>query len=157
MTLALFPTAPHRWRALAAGAACAVALAGPALAQCDTAPVVQPETLEHEGFATIAAVLSNDHDPDGEALTLSLVGKTCTSAVSVNRDVLAIGPTGDWECSVTYRVTDERNRSTLGLLTVKLLALFKDGFESGGTTAWSQACSTGCGSEPEGLSLEDPR
>ena len=61
------------------------ALAPVASAQCNTAPTAVADTTETPDNKVLwIDVLANDHDPDGQPLTVTVVSETCPGAVAAS-------------------------------------------------------------------------
>lgn len=107
---------------------------------CNTAPAAQSDFVEHFGGPVVVDVLANDAEPDGEALTVTSLSTTCTGTVSESLGLVTMTPTvaGPEDCSVSYRVRDERGSlSTTATVSISIAAaIFADGFESGDTSRW---------------------
>jgi hypothetical protein len=106
------------------------------------------------GATLVVDVLANDHDADGDALTLEVTGNGCTGAtIAVSGGLLRIEPGGHPStCAIAYRITDATGRSAssqVHLVSVVLGPIFADGFERGSTSAWGLTCTTACSPEPE--------
>ena len=134
-----------------------VALPPTAQAQCNSLPIAVADTVDYFGQAISVEPLWNDREPDGEALTLSLLSHTCTQvsagsplAVLVENNtvrLLPLQPGYSTTCSVSYRIEDEHGFHADALIQIRELAFFQDGFESGTTTKW-QLVTGGSGVEP---------
>ena len=117
----------------------------PALSQCNTVPTAQPDTgITVDNEVLWVDVLGNDSDPDGQPLSVTVMGESCTGSVSVVADLVRLVPvpiSGNQEqCTISYQITDgEANASSTVTVTVNLFVveIFSDGFESGDTSAWT--------------------
>ncbi|MEM9552697.1 MAG: Ig-like domain-containing protein [Acidobacteriota bacterium] len=123
--------------------------AAPAAAQgCNTAPVAVADITDHSGRITLFDALANDEDADGDALSLTIVSESCPGTVTVEDGLLLLTPAQlgvPRNCAATYRVSDGvATRTATVTYTLNELLLFADGFESGGTGAWSMCTGTGC-------------
>ena len=125
------------------------ALAPAASAQCNTAPTAIADTTETPDNKVLwIDVLANDHDPDGQPLTVSVVSETCPGAVTASSGgLLSYTPTPvsdpGIDCQVTYRIADGSGATDTAVVAVAVKAvpplIFADGFESGNTSAWSES------------------
>ena len=125
------------------------ALAPVASAQCNTAPTAVADTTETPDNKVLwIDVLANDHDPDGQPLTVSVVSETCPGAVTASSGgLLSYTPTPvsdpGIDCQVTYRIADGSGATDTAVVAVAVKAvpplIFADGFESGNTSAWSES------------------
>ena len=121
------------------------------LAICNTAPTSSPDThLEPvANIPIVIDVLANDTDPDGQALTLLVVGENCEGTATADQDLLRFDPQGKHlpsNCLISYQVRDESG-AVSALRTIQITAagivIFEDGFESGNSNAWSVCDSCG--------------
>lgn len=111
---------------------------------CNTPPVATADSYDAPGYQFAADVLRNDRDDDGEALTLTVLGENCVNhSVSTARGVVIVTPnaqldqSGPATCTISYRITDERNGQASATVTIRLAPFFADGFESGTTDKWT--------------------
>jgi len=116
-----------------------------AAAPCNTAPTVVGESVSvllHE--RQIVDVLATAQDINGQALAVSIVSRTCPSQISAVVDpaqTLTITAGGlAAPCQIGFRVDDGAGGAAATNLTVTVDPgeIFSDGFESGGTAAWSE-------------------
>ncbi|MEL7061323.1 MAG: Ig-like domain-containing protein [Acidobacteriota bacterium] len=143
--------APHSYVSIGLRAICALTLIGclaQPVAAANTSPVAANDTADHFGRSLVFDPLANDVDADGQELTLSLVGETCTGTIAVEDGLLRIEPAhiGRAEsCTATYRVTDTRGASDTATVTFQAIEfpIFLDGFESNDAAAWG-ACVPTC-------------
>ena len=111
----------------------------PLLAECNTAPTAVPDAAQTVDESLLVDVLSNDSDPEGQALTVSVVGTTCPGSATVDFDLVTLTPAPRLteDCVITYRVTDEGGLFDTGTVTVALIdSIFSDDFETGDTSGW---------------------
>ena len=112
-----------------------------AVAQCNSAPVAVDDVTFHEAAVMAIDVLANDVEPDGEALTIVDVTTDCSGTVSTDLGLVVLEPMppSSQACLITYEVTDEQGNTASATVDVRLTnALFRDGFESGDTSAWAR-------------------
>ena len=116
-----------------------------AAAPCNSPPAVAPESVTVELWQSlIVDVLATASDPDGQALAVSLVSSTCppqiSAAVDPTQTVTISANTLAPPCQIRYRVIDGAGgvAATNLAVTVDPGEIFSDGFELGGTAAWSQ-------------------
>ena len=114
-------------------------------------PVLAADTASHFGLGDLTVdVLANDIDPDGEALTITAVSPSgsCPESASGQYGLVVVTSVTNRPvaCTFTYWVRDESGRSASATLTINAgtFEIFEDGFESGDTNAWSDACTTNC-------------
>ena len=123
-------------------------LFGPARAaaqSCNAPPVATDDTAStFDIWPVLVDVLANDADPDGQPLTVSILGNGCRGQVALLPDgALSYLPiVGQAEtCAIVYRVSDPAGAFAQAGVTVTVTILtpeiFADGFESGDTSAWS--------------------
>ena len=110
---------------------------------CNTSPIASDDTAGHLGAPLTIDVLANDVDADGEPLFLEIiaVSSPCQGdQVVVERGhvrLTPIPPGTPKNCTITYKVRDERGLADEATLTLVAEGIvFWDGFESGDTTAW---------------------
>ncbi len=112
-----------------------------AAAQCNSAPLAVDDITFHEAAVMAIDVLANDVEPDGEALTIIDVTTTCSGVVSADLGLVLLEPMppSSTACMITYQVADEQGNTASATVEVRQTsALFRDGFESGDTSAWSE-------------------
>ena len=110
-------------------------------------PNATGDIADHLGHTFTYDVLANDTEPDGEALTLSVITHTCPNTVVATDGLIQVqtepddgSPQGiSVSCAISYRIEDETGRSDTATLqlTAQTFPLFSDGFESGSVSAWS--------------------
>ncbi len=138
-----------RWLTLliVGGVLIAAAASSAAGQGCNNPPQALGDVADHLGKLVVVDVLANDSDPDGEELSVAVAGWTCHGTVqeSLGLVTLSPDPPAAEDCTISYRVTDERGGlSDLAVVEVQAVAeLFADGFESGDVSAWS-ACEPPC-------------
>lgn len=73
--------------------------------------------------AISVSVLANDVDPDGDQLTVSLVGPPTDGTVAVIDGIVTYTPSPDFvgQVTVTYVVVDEAGASATGTLTITVV------------------------------------
>lgn len=110
---------------------------------CNLAPVAVDDTAGHLGAPLTVDVLANDLEPEGEALSVEIVSVSseCLSdQVAIDHGHVRFTPeplSAPKNCTVTYRIWDERGGSATAVLTMVAEGIiFMDGFESGNTAAW---------------------
>ena len=115
------------------------------LAVCNTAPTSNPDshTAPVANVPIVIDVLANDTDPNGQALTLVVVGDNCQGTATADHDLLRFDPQGKHlpsDCLISYQVRDESG-AVSALRTIQITAagilIFEDGFETGDMGAWS--------------------
>ena len=119
-----------------------VVLTTPATAQiCNASPVAVDDEVIHEGVPMVIDVLANDVEPDGEALSVSVLSTTCGGTVSEDFGLVSLvppAPTSE-ECTIAYRIEDTQGETDDATIFVRSSGLvFKDDFESGDTSAWGE-------------------
>ncbi|MCP3937681.1 MAG: hypothetical protein GY708_20195 [Actinomycetia bacterium] len=94
----------------------------------------------HEAAVMAIDVLANDVEPDGEALTIIEVTTTCSGVVTVDLGLVLLEPMPPSKaCTIIYEVADEQGNTAIATVEVRQTsALFRDSFESGDTSAWSE-------------------
>ncbi len=113
----------------------------PAFAQCDSAPIAVDDLASHEGRLMVIDVLANDAEPDGEALTLVDVDTDCDGIASHDFGLVSLQPAEprSQACWIDYVVEDEQgSQATARIEIVDTGVIFRDGFESGDISAWSE-------------------
>ena len=123
----------------------ALAAASPTFA--NGSPSAVNDVADHLARTFTFDVLANDTEPDGEALTLSVIGHTCPNTVIATDGLIQVQTEPDdgtprgysVACAISYRVEDETGHGDTAVLqlTAQAFPLFSDGFESGGVSAWS--------------------
>lgn len=104
-------------------------------------PIAVDDRAIHNGEVVIIDVLANDIEPDGEAMTVAVTMDNCEGAVSADFGLVSLHPPApaSEQCTITYTVTDERGSTNQGEISIESGGvIFKDGFESGDTSAWSE-------------------
>ncbi len=117
----------------------------PLLAQCDNHPIAVDDEVLLVATPVLVDVLANDQEPDGEALSLTVLSTTCPLTFEVLFDVVRLTPTPAVRtaCTVTYRIEDEsQNFATATIQVMPPESLFSDNFESGNSTNWTETCAT---------------
>lgn len=108
----------------------------------DQAPEAQNDSADYYGHRLVVDVLTNDVELDGEALTLSLDSTNCPASLAISFDgplvVVDTNPaTPPVSCTITYRVTDERDDFDTAVLSlIAQPGVFSDGFETANTSRW---------------------
>ncbi len=132
-------------------AACLLAVAvaaATAHAQCNSTPIASGDNAEAASAPILIDVLANDTEPDGEALTVTVLASTCPASTEIVLDLIRLtpNPSIDANCTLTYRIEDETHHSTSATVAVKSIAvLFGDNFESGNANQWDSTCpGSGC-------------
>ncbi len=114
----------------------------PSLAQpCNSVPVAIDDEAFHEGELMVIDVLANDMEPDGEALTVTVLSTTCGGMVSEDFGLVSLEPSAPTseECTIAYQIADTQGASAVATISVRDTGLlFKDDFESGDTSAWEE-------------------
>jgi len=111
----------------------------PAMAECNTAPIVIDLAIETFDESVQVDLLAAASDTEGHPLTVSSASTTCNASITIDFDVLSMDPDPAIreDCSVSFAVEDELGETTNGILTVNVIAgVFSDSFESGNTGAW---------------------
>ncbi len=67
----------------------------PLLAQCDNNPIAIDDEVLLAATPVLIDVLANDQEPDGEALSLTVLSTTCPLTFEVLFDVVRLTPTPD--------------------------------------------------------------
>jgi len=139
-------------RLLLLGLTVAVSYSVPAEAQpCNTTPTAtadEASTIDNRSL--IVDVLANDSDPDGDPLSVTVLGEDCPGTVAADsEETLTYQPSsvsGLVTCSVSYRVADGEGgtANAVASITVEPFEplIFADGFESGDLSAWSSVGDT---------------
>ncbi|MCP4662283.1 MAG: hypothetical protein GY856_43330 [bacterium] len=117
--------------------------AAPAAAQgCNSPPQAVADVADHLGKLVAVDVLANDSDPDGEALSVTVVGWTCHGTVEESLGLVTLNPDPPRaeDCTISYRLTDERGglSDTVAVEVQAVSAIFADDFESADVSAWSE-------------------
>lgn len=115
----------------------------PAVAQgCNNPPQAVADVADHLGQIVAVDVLANDSDPDGEALSVTVVGWTCHGAVEESLGVVTLhpDPSRAEDCTILYRLRDERGglSDTVAVEVRAVAVIFADDFESADGSAWSE-------------------
>jgi VCBS repeat-containing protein len=108
-------------------------VSAPTTVTINLAPVNDPPTVVGETLAatrntplivTAASLLTNDADPDGDAITLSAVSAPVNGTVSLNAGQVTFTPTANFvgAASFVYTVSDGKGGSTNGTATVNVTA-----------------------------------
>jgi len=138
-----------RWLTLVSAvvALCAAGSSPVAAQGCNHPPQATDDVADHLGKPVVVDVLANDSDPDGEALSVAVVGWTCHGTVEESLGLVTLSPDPPVaeDCIVRYRVTDERGglSDTAAVEVRAIVQIFADGFESGNASTWS-ACEPPC-------------
>ncbi len=132
----------------AAALALGLLAAATAHAQCNSTPIASGDNAEAASAPILIDVLANDTEPDGEALTVTVLASTCPASTEIVLDLIRLtpNPSIDANCTLTYRIEDETHHSTSATVAVKSIAvLFGDNFESGNANQWDSTCpGSGC-------------
>ncbi len=118
----------------------ALATSGPGFAQCNNSPIAKDDVINHTADPIIIHVLANDEDLDGDALTVTVTGEDCSGEVTTNFGTVLLTPNivSSESCTIDYDIVDGRGGMDSGVVTVRTTGLlFKDGFETGDITRWS--------------------
>lgn len=110
-----------------------------ATAQCNTAPVAFDDTIYHTGDPLSIHVLANDEDLDGDPLDVTVGDSTCSGTVTEDFGTVILTPDihSSESCTIEYEISDGREGMASAEITVITTGLlFKDSFETGGTTRW---------------------
>jgi len=130
-----------------AGALIGGAVAPAAAQGCNNPPQAVADAADHLGKIVAVDVLANDSDPDGDALSVIVVGWTCHGTVEEDLGLVTLhpDPTRAEDCTISYRLTDERGglSDTVAVEVQAVTAIFADGFESADVSAWSE-CAPPC-------------
>ena len=113
---------------------------------CNSPPEASGElAIVRDDRFLILDVLANDYDPDGDPLTVAVLGNACPGPVTVGEDETllyepdAVADTLD--CVISYRVEDLAGETASATATVTvepfIPEIFADSFESGDTTGWT--------------------
>jgi len=120
---------------------CSAALEIAEAQDCPLPPVAQDDFAQHLGGTVAVDVLANDSEPDGEALSVAILSTTCNGSAAEDLGLVTMAPAsaGAQDCTISYRVMDERGLAATATVTItKAAAIFADGFESGDTLRWSE-------------------
>jgi hypothetical protein len=119
-------------------------------------PIAVDDAVVTTTTPVVLDVLANDSDPDpGDTLRIIGVTQPEMGTVQIN----AVGPGQDTLTYVAdggpgrvdtfrYSVSDGRGGSTLATVSVELVVLFCDGFESADESVWSETVGQSC--DPDG-------
>jgi hypothetical protein len=118
---------------------------------CNIAPTANAdEASTIDNRPLIVDILANDSDPDGDPLSVAVLGEDCPGAVTVgSEETLTYQPSsvsGVVTCSVNYRVADGEGGTASAVVSITVEPfeplIFADDFESGDLSAWSSVGDT---------------
>ncbi len=102
-------------------------------------PLAVDDEAFHSAELMLIDVLANDVEPDGEALTVIIGSTTCDGTVSEDFGLVSLDPSipRSEDCQIAYQLEDEQGNTASATIFVRSAGVvFKDGFESGDTSAW---------------------